>query len=899
MVVKTNNLEIIISKLKNVKEIREGEYQACCPAHDSKNEQSLTLKQVDDKIIIHCFAGCTPEAILQSIGLSMSDLFIKRKNTSTKEPPPQISKTYSYEDEDGKELYQVVRMVPKSFRQRHMNGGGEWTWNMEGVRRVLYHLPEVLAATGKVHLVEGEKDVDNLRATGLVATTSVAGAKSWKVEYADSLKGKNVVLIPDKDKAGYRYSRDAYLSLKDKAVSIAVIILPGDDVKDVSDWLEQGGDYKQLPTMEEPIEHLLALVESSHAEDKSDDLPQIVVNGRPLRDVTTEAISAMQAANNPPRIFERGANPVRTNRNEQNRPFIELMSEAAMRGFMDRSADYMSVREDSEGNLVYSHVHPPQDVVKDVLTVPQRRFPPLVAITPNPVIRANGTILSKPGYDAESKLYYEPEPGLKVPDIPDNPTKEQLQTAINLFIEPLCDFPFENDASEANALAVLMCPVIRPMIDGCVPLALFDKPQSGTGASLLAEVIALVATGTPAAMMAAPGDNEEWRKVITTTILSGDTILVIDNIEDVLKSAALSVLLTSRQWKGRILGRSEDILLPNILTPIGTGNNVRLDGDLPRRCVWVRMDAQTARPWMRKVVFKHPNLHEWIMQSRGAILAAILTIVRSWILAGSPQKADQDILGGYESYSRILGGILEFIGVKGFLTNLTSMYDIVDTNIPAWEAFLTAWRDILKDRAVTTAELITELNKLPDFKVALPDDYADMTIKNYQRRLGIAISSRKMARFPNGLKIEKTGETNRCAKWKVVDTNEKTPTQPPTPTQPKMSLGDFTITQDSYKNRHEMSLNESSSNQTYEKDNNTVNTIYGVGAVQDSEDSLTELKKYESCLKAPAKLENTEPCPVCGSEDIGFFDDGATGYRYCTNCYPEFSKQNFEEEEML
>jgi hypothetical protein len=551
------------------------------------------------------------------------------------------------------------------------------------------------------------------------------------------------------------------------------------------------------------------------------ELPQIVVNGRPLREVTTEAISAMQAANNPPRIFERGANPVRTNRNEQNRPFIELMSEAAMRGFMDRSADYMSVRQDNDGKLIYTHVHPPQDVVKDVMTVPQRRFPPLVAITPNPVMRANGTVLSTPGYDAESRLYYEPESGLKVPELPANPTKEELQAAINLFTEPLCDFPFENDASKANALAVLMCPVIRPMIDGCVPLALFDKPQSGTGASLLAEVIALVATGTPAAMMAAPGDNDEWRKVITTTILSGETILVIDNIEDTLQSAALSVLLTSRQWKGRILGRSEDILLPNILTPIGTGNNVRLGGDLPRRCVWVRMDAQTARPWMRKVVFKHPNLHEWIMQSRGAILAAILTIVRAWILAGSPQKADQDILGGYESYSRIMGGILNFIGTKGFLTNLASMYDIVDTNIPAWEAFLTVWNDILKDRAVTTAELITELNQKPEFKAALPDDYADMTIKNYQRRLGIAISSRKMARFPNGLKIQKAGTTDRYARWEVIDTT-------------KMSLGGNEKMQDSYNSSLKMSLDESFSNQTHEEKNNTQNIIYGVTAVQDN-----------------------------------------------------------------
>jgi hypothetical protein len=548
---------------------------------------------------------------------------------------------------------------------------------------------------------------------------------------------------------------------------------------------------------------------------------------------------------------------------------------------MDRTANFMSVRQDSEKNLIYSHVHPPQDVVRDVLTVPMRRFPPLLAITPNPVIRANGTILSIPGYDAESRLYYEPESGLKVPEIPDNPTKEQLQAAIDLFKETICDFPYENDASHANALATLMCPVIRPMIDGCVPLALFDKPQAGTGASLLAEAIALVATGTPAAMMAAPDDNDEWRKVITTTILNGDTIFIIDNIEGVLESAALSVLLTSRIWKGRILGLSKDILLPNMLTPIGTGNNIRLGGDLPRRCVWVRMDAGDARPWLRKVVYKHPNLHEWIMQSRGEILAAILTIVRAWILAGSPQKTDQDILGGYESYSRILGGIFEYIGIKGFLTNLTAMYDIVDTNIPAWEAFLSVWHDVLKDRAVTTAELINELNQKPEFKAALPDDYADMTVRNYQRRLGIAISARKMARYPNGLKIQKAGTTDRYAKWVVVDTVG-------------MSL-EKEKSQDSYNFSLKMNLNESYTNPNAgeKKFNNTenINNITnGVGVPQNSSKLILNSKLYESCPQPPAKLpEIGGKCPVCGQENTeGMWVDGSPDgfYYYCTNCYP-------------
>jgi hypothetical protein len=867
-----NGIDTILNKLKKVKTLSNGEFQACCPAHEDKR-QSLSLKQTNGRILINCHAGCTAEVVMKGIGMTLADLYIKGDTHTANQSSPRIVETYSYQEEDGRESYQVVRMDPKDFRPRHLNGDGEWQYNMEGVtRRVLYHLPEVLAATGTIYHVEGEKDVENLRKKGLIATTSPFGAKSWKPEYAEFLIGKKVVFIPDKDKAGYNYSHDAYLSLKNKAASTAVIILPGDNIKDISDWLEDGGDYKLLPNMEEPIERLLALLKTKPAAEKSNELPQIIVNRRPLRNVTTESISAMQAANNPARLFERGASSVRINRNEQNRPFIEIMSEPAMRGFMDRSANYMNVRKDAAGNLIYSHVHPPQDVVKDVMTVPEHRFPPLLAITPNPVMRADGTILSIPGYDVESRLYYEPDPGLKMPEMPTNPTREQLQAAVDQCKEPLLDFPFENDASSANALATLICPVIRPMIDGCVPLALFDKPQAGTGASLLAEVIAIVATGLPAAMMAAPGDNDEWRKVITTTILNGDTILVIDNIEDILQSAALAVLLSSRQWKDRILGRSEDVLLPNTLTLIGTGNNIRLGGDLPRRCVWIRMDAQTARPWMRSAKFKHPNLPEWVMQSRGLILAAILTIVRSWILAGSPQKADQKILGGYESYSRVVGGILEYIGIKGFLSNLDSMYDIIDTNIPAWEAFLIAWRENLGNKPVTTAELIAELNKSPEFRAALPDDYADMTVKNYQRRLGIAISSRKLARFPNGLRVQKAGETNRCSKWEVVDTNT--------------TSFENEKTQDSYNFNPRMSFNESCNNPSRERKDNQ-NISNSVGGAQDSQDSFSESINYESWPKAPKRLQTLDSCPDCGGENLGVWTDGSLGY-YCTDCYPEF-----------
>jgi putative DNA primase/helicase len=256
----------ILNKLQKAKQLGNGEYQACCPAHEDK-KQSLSLKQAGDKILINCFAGCQPDLIMNKIGLSLSDLYIKSESAPAREPTPQIVKTYSYPDEDGKELYQVVRMFPKSFRQRHMNGGGEWSWNMDGVRRVLYRLPEVLAATGTVYLVEGEKDADNLCAAGLVATTSPAGANNWRPEYAQYLQDKKVVIIPDKDRAGYKYAQTAIESLKEKASSLGVILLPGDDVKDVSDWLEQGGDPQALATMEQPIDCLSSFVDNqSHVE---------------------------------------------------------------------------------------------------------------------------------------------------------------------------------------------------------------------------------------------------------------------------------------------------------------------------------------------------------------------------------------------------------------------------------------------------------------------------------------------------------------------------------------------------------------------------------------------------------------------------------------------------------
>jgi len=99
----------------------------------------------------------------------------------------KIIATYDYPDERGDLLYQVVRFEPKSFRQRRPDGHGGWIYNLDGVRRVLYRLPELLASArtkATVYIVEGEKDVNALYSHDFIATCNPMGAGKWLDEYS-------------------------------------------------------------------------------------------------------------------------------------------------------------------------------------------------------------------------------------------------------------------------------------------------------------------------------------------------------------------------------------------------------------------------------------------------------------------------------------------------------------------------------------------------------------------------------------------------------------------------------------------------------------------------------------------------------------------------------------------
>jgi hypothetical protein len=179
--------------------------------------------------------------------------------TATHNHTARIVAAYDYRDERGVLLYQVVRYEPgldgekKTFRQRRPVGKDKWEYNLGNSRRVLYRLPELLAAADlgrPVFVVEGEKDADRLVKLGLVATTNAMGAGKWRSEYGESLRGRHVVILPDNDDPGRQHAQAVAVALHGTAASIKTIEFPGLPPKgDVSDWLDAGGSKENLLTI--------------------------------------------------------------------------------------------------------------------------------------------------------------------------------------------------------------------------------------------------------------------------------------------------------------------------------------------------------------------------------------------------------------------------------------------------------------------------------------------------------------------------------------------------------------------------------------------------------------------------------------------------------------------------
>jgi len=240
-----------------------------CPAHKDKTPSFSIDQGTDGRILMKCHTGCTIDAICAAIPCDKADLFPPKPTQAQGKPKYNLDKVYDYKDESGTLLFQAVRKrladpakfpnAPgKEFKQRAPDGKGGWVWSLQGVRRVLYGLPELIAADpdATVWIVEGEKDRDRLKALGLLSTCNPMGAGKWLDEFSDFLIGHPIVIIPDNDDPGRDHAQDVAAKSYGKASKIQILELwkawPSMPNKgDVSDWLDAGHDETELCQMAE------------------------------------------------------------------------------------------------------------------------------------------------------------------------------------------------------------------------------------------------------------------------------------------------------------------------------------------------------------------------------------------------------------------------------------------------------------------------------------------------------------------------------------------------------------------------------------------------------------------------------------------------------------------------
>jgi hypothetical protein len=274
-------------------------------------------------------------------------------------------------------------------------------------------------------------------------------------------------------------------------------------------------------------------------------LPEIAVTDRQMRSVSDDIVSVLHETNDPPRLLVRGGQLVRIREDENGQPFIELLDESRLLGIANRVVDFVAIGKQGQGRAANA----PHQVLRDVLVRGYWPFPPLVGLTQCPVVRPDGGIVEAPGYDPATRLVYVAQGRLVIEAVSHEPRADELTGAVQQIDDLLFDFPFDGAASRANMIALLLEPLLRPAIDGPVPLALIDATSFGTGKSLLCEILALLATGHPAAMTTAPGSEDEMRKRITAMLLAGAEFVFIDNIVGQLRSESLAAAITATSWK--------------------------------------------------------------------------------------------------------------------------------------------------------------------------------------------------------------------------------------------------------------------------------------------------------------------------------------------------------------
>ena len=404
---------------------------------------------------------------------------------------------------------------------------------------------------------------------------------------------------------------------------------------------------------------------NGHGGASDPDRVRIILSTRE-NEVADQALAVL--AEREPNLFRRGGNLVQvvagdgadgTPHRTPEAPAARPVQEPRMRELLATHCAFVKPRE-VKGQIEWRPAHPPQWASRSLINRHAwPELPRLEGLVEGPVLRADGTVLQTPGYDPASGLFL--QPAIRFEPVPENPTEKQKDLALTRLMEAVCDFPFAGPAHFSAWLAALLTPLARFAFAGPAPVNLIDANVRGAGKSLLADVCHLIVTGRPAARMPYTRDEAELRKQITAIALKARQLVMIDNVSGAFGSPTLDLAFTTTSWADRLLGQSVDLELPLAVTWYVTGNNIELAGDMPRRCLHIRLETPLEKPEHRSG-FQHPRLLDWLAAERRRLLPAALTLLAGYRAEERPPPELRP-WGSFEGWSDLIRGTITWLGL--------------------------------------------------------------------------------------------------------------------------------------------------------------------------------------------------------------------------------------------
>jgi len=320
-----------------------------------------------------------------------------------------------------------------------------------------------------------------------------------------------------------------------------------------------------------------------------------------------------------------------------------------------------------------------------------------------PVVDKVGNLVVTRGYNSAIERIVDVPSSLKL-NVPLHPGPGEVKAAVNFLQDELLgDFPFSDQASRANILAALLQMFCCNLIEPPFPLHFIQAPVAGTGKSLLAKLVCYILFGKEPSALTLGENDQETRKRISSQLFSLMPYVFLDNLPPKVHSHSLAAALTTGSWSDRTLGASIIRRVDINTLWLATGNNVNFSGELARRVVLTELDPLDENPSTRKG-FKHPDLFKWVKDNRAELIKAVLVLIRNWFIQGQPKS--EQAFGSYESYTKVIGGILDAAGIEGFLQNRTQEFLTQDDESFCWNHIVKEWYRGYGETQVSAGKLL-------------------------------------------------------------------------------------------------------------------------------------------------------------------------------------------------